>query len=53
MAYSTLRYATAMRQAAAQKSQPRGLARSKNSADDREANCLDRIFEPVVVDVGV
>ena len=53
MAYSALKCATAETKAAALKNQPRGLAGGNDSAEDREANREDCIFEPVVEDVSV
>jgi hypothetical protein len=50
MAYSALKYATAMIQAAPQRSQPRRLAGTRVAII---APMIEkRIFEPVVVEVG-
>ena len=53
MAYSALKWSTADMVAAAQKSQPRGLAGDNNSADDREAKRDEGVPVPEFVDVGV
>jgi hypothetical protein len=54
MAYSALRCATAAIEAAAQKSQPTGLAGSDDSADYREASRDEGVLDPEVdVDVWV